>query len=371
MPAADPQLRRAVSAGGAYTVDLDRLDLQLAAFRSGLEAAPVDPVFPIKTLPVRPVLEVFARHGFAFDASNAAELALASGLASRCGFLNGPLAPRAFAGHEAATGAWLPVVSTLVQVQAALHARCPRVGLRIDSSAVLGLLPNRLPSRFGLVAEEIDWAADVLRQAGVRVECVHAHHGSDVLTVENYRTLLEELIKIAAKLGARTVNLGGGQYACVAAGADLAALCVELARALPCGHRLAVEGGGVHLRGCVSLTTEVADVQVRAPLMTVTVATCLAASLQWSRARADMRFPADWPDVRAIRIVGASCDESDSMQLSSWDAAVERGPAPSPGDWLTLRDVSPYAIGRRFAFNGIPAPSVFVIRDGVLARADG
>jgi diaminopimelate decarboxylase len=171
-------------------------------------------------------------------------------------------------------------------------------------------------------------------------------------------------------LGVGTINLGGGQYPAVAAGVDLASLYVELARALPGGHRLALEGGGVHLRGCVSLQTEVADVQVREPLMTITVGTCLAASLQWSRARADVCLPVEWPCVDVIRIAGASCDENDSLQLCFPDAALERRRAPRPGERLALHDVSPYAIGRRFAFNGVPVPAIFIVRDDVLLPAD-
>ena len=311
--------------------------------------------YPVKTLAAPPVLARIAARGLGFDVSNPAELAL---VPAGCPVvLDGPLA-LAGAAPEALARVDALFVGSLRQLDQAL-ARAPRpaLGLRLSSTDLLGERGLER-SRFGLGLDEVRIAAARVRAAGARITWLHAHHGSDVMTGDDYRDLLRRLVAVDAEhgLGVRAFDIGGGQGFAHPTPAALAALLTELCAELPPGARLAAEPGGAQLAGCLGFAARVVDLVIRDHVDVVLDAN-LAGALAWSDpALLAPARPAGAPST--VRVLGATCSEHD---LAGVFPFADDGPALELGAPLLFEDVSPYAIGRGFGFNGIPAPTLWTM----------
>lgn len=343
-----------VGLGGAYVFDQNRLARRLSALANLVGDLPVRWAFPVKTAPFLPVLREFARAGFALDVSNEAELRLAEPLQTPL-WLNGPAA---HVGALAPAERLTFVLSSASQLTSLAASGCRRVGLRLNASDLLG---SDEPRSFGFERREAIAACDELRRRGTPARVLHAHCNT-ALDGAGYATLLQALLEIRAQHApeVEVVDIGGGQFRHFRELEALALLVRRLSERLPAGVSLGIESGGAHFAHGIYLAAPVIDVIERSTRYDLVVGACLSAALQWSRAEIRLRS-ASVPGGKPVWLRGASCDEADQLgELAGlrWDASSAK---PHAGDTIVLARVSPYAIGRSFAFNGIPRPELITV----------
>lgn len=349
--------RRELPLGGMYIVDVERIRRWINELVELCARLPVQPIFPVKTFPHAGVLELLSAAGFGFDVSNRAEFELVGEFDDTFTLVNGPLAG-ANGWDYPFTRGLLPLASTLDQVEALAQSHAQAVGFRIDSVDLLGPGRGIERSKFGLDVEQIPDALARARDGGHQVRYFHAHHGNDQMRPSDYRELLCALLEVAERnrVELDAVNIGGGQAACRQQA--LPELLEDLCSLLPEHTELHLEGGALHFEDAVFLAAPIAEVQRGQQGCDVTLGVCLGAALAWSAPSVYFPYSSPAAHLGRVHLLGGSCAEGDYFGAVEFCARSPRVCELEEGMPVVFTHVSPYAIGRSFSFNGIPAPEL-------------
>jgi len=207
----------------AYVVAEDDLRARARAFmRAGREAGHEDfhVVFASKAFPCTAVLELFAQEGLWCDVASGGELhlALGAGIRPERLVLHGNAKSETELGMALGIGVGLIVVDNFDEIDRleGLLAERPGVVQRVlvrVTPDVRGethekISTGQADSKFGFASEQLTGAIARIRAvAGLRLEGVHAHIGSQLLGLDPFVNEVSEL----AKLGDFEVwDLGGG-----------------------------------------------------------------------------------------------------------------------------------------------------------------
>ena len=353
-----------VPSGGAYVLDEKAFEDRLAEMARLAAELPVEFLFPVKTCPVARVLESAARHGFGFDVSNQGELDLLAELEQNLVVLNGPLAQNA---NPPPSTPFTFMIGSLEQAATTAQWSAGGVGLRVNSSDLLVGSGASGRSRFGVAVSDIPRVLDEVVGSGSAVTHLHAHHGSNQMTGDDYDRLLAGLLELDRRLGIQAIrfNVGGGQYHSCREIDQLRALVERLASTLPQGVTLVMEPGGANFAGSLYLAAAVLSATEHEEWVEVTVDLCFAATTRWSDCEVVFPYQARARNGAAtIRLSGASCDEADSLGVFELPPSSAGARRVMAGDAVVFAEVSPYSLARSFGFNGIPKPGLLFTREG-------
>jgi diaminopimelate decarboxylase len=345
--------RQPTPVGGKYWVDRSALLQDIAALKQQVDDLPIQFAFPVKTFALAQVLHDFAQAGFNMDASNHPELELALASGTREVWLNGPIAAmEAFEDQRV-----VAIASSPVQLKTFLERGVQRIGLRIESTWLLENSP--CDSRFGLSQADFRDCLTLLRAANRGVEILHAHDAVHPGTPAKYSALLRGLSLLAsrAELAPRVLDVGGGQSSSCRDQEATCALVRRLCAQLPDGAILGLEMGDGHFQRGVFYSAPIVDIVERNSCFDVVVGGSLSACLQWSTHGVAMDAVAA-AEGKPVRLCGATCHEGDSAGVLSGSRFRSLADGPKIGSPCVFIGVSPYSIGRSFAFNGIPKPKL-------------
>ena len=202
----------------AYVFAEDDLRTKARAFRdalAGYHAGPGEVVFASKALPCTPVLRLFAQEGLGCDAASGGELHLAlhAGFAPERIYLHGNAKSRAELAMAVEAGVGTIVLDNAEEARrlsGLLGGREQRVLLRVtpgvDADTHEAILTGQAGSKFGFAPDDAR-ALIADPPAGLRIDGLHMHLGSQLFAIEPYRRAIGAL----ATLGAfGTYDLGGG-----------------------------------------------------------------------------------------------------------------------------------------------------------------
>ncbi len=366
----------------AYVVAEDDLRARARGFIAAGRAAGHDDLhfcFASKAFPCTAVLEVFAREGLWCDVASGGELhlALAAGFPPERIVVHGNAKSRDELSQALALGVGLIVVDNLDEIErlrelaaAARGAAAQRVLVRVTPD-VRGethekISTGQADSKFGFApADTSDAIARVEEADGLTFEGVHAHIGSQLLSLDPFRAAAAEL----AKLGELPVwDLGGGlgvryttrqappptieEYvgAVVQAAAEhrpnpRARLLLEPGRAL-CAN------AGVTLYTVESVKQNVS----RWVAVDGGMSDNLRPMLYGSAYEAHIADRLDGSD-RCV-LAGKHCESGDVLVA---DALLDE---PRPGDVVVTPATGAYGYAMSNNYNGVTRPPVIFVRDG-------
>ena len=196
-----------------YVTDLDAAADHARAWREALPGALV--AYAVKANPDPELLRRLAGDGFGFEVVGPVELALAqrAGAPADRIVVNGVGQTDADLADALATGA-LVNAESLGALDVLLGAGGGRIGLRVnpalDARTHPHLATGAETAKFGIGLDELPSALERVRAAGVSVESIGAHIGSDIGELEPFGRLAELLARLARESGAERVDLGGG-----------------------------------------------------------------------------------------------------------------------------------------------------------------
>jgi diaminopimelate decarboxylase len=368
----------------AYVVSAEDLQARARAFvQAGRAAGHEDfhVVFASKAFPCTAVLEVFAREGLWCDAASAGELHLA---------LNAGFAPERIVLHGNAKSAaelrmalrhrvGLIVLDNFDEIdrierligEGALADRGPQPVLIRVTPDVRGdthekISTGQADSKFGFAIADAPAAiARVKDTAGLELRGLHAHVGSQLLSLEPFRRAAAEL----ATLGEFPVlDLGGGLGVHYADGQpeppsieDYVGAVVESARSSAVGleQRLMVEPGR-------SLCANAAVTLYTVESVKQNVSRWVAVDGGMSDNLRPMLYGAVYEAHVADRFGGATACVLAGKHCESGDVIVReaRLDDPRPGDVVVTPATGAYGYALANNYNGVPRAPVIFCRDG-------
>lgn len=216
----DPELlRRAADEHGTpiYVYDADAVAASARAIRNGLKsAAPVKVYYSAKANPAVGIASLMRSLGMGLDACSEGDLRLAE----LAGFKPSEISYTGFGLTEKELTAVSPesalILDSLADVRLAVELKLDRpIGLRVNPGISAGfhahVMAGAPEAKFGLAPEEIVEALSRAEAAGLAVEGLHCHLGSDVRDAALHIRALDALAEVAERVPtARWVNIGGG-----------------------------------------------------------------------------------------------------------------------------------------------------------------
>ena len=354
------------------------------AYRAAAPGALV--LYSVKAFPSVGLLRLFAEEGLGADVSTGGELAFAL----RAGILGERIVVHGNNKsdeelHAAATAdAALVVLDALDEVERAEVAGVRRVLVRVTPGIDVDTHPSigtaHYGSKFGLPPEEAVEALRAAQAAGLDVQGLHLHLGSQLLEVGAGRLAVDWLAGFAAECRAElgwtpsVVDVGGGLGIRYAPG-DPELTIADLVRAmlerldhgwalhdLP-GPRLVLEPGR-SLVGPAAVTLYRVGVVKRASETTTYVAIDGGMSdnprpqLYGARHHAVLANRLGEEPAGAYSVCGKHCE--------SGDVLIERAelPAPRRGDLLAVPATGAYTLGMSSNYNGVARPAAVLVGDG-------
>jgi diaminopimelate decarboxylase len=367
----------------AYVVAEDDLRTRARAFlQAGRDGGHADfqVVFASKAFPCVAVLRLFAQEGLWCDVASGGELhlALAAGFAPRQILLHGNAKSEAELRMAVGAGVGLIVIDNFDEIDrlAALLAEQPpraggqavlvRVTPDVTGETHEKISTGQADSKFGFaMADAAEAFARVRDLAGLSLQGVHAHIGSQLLELEPFRALAAEL----ATLGDFPVwDLGGGlgvQYTedqpAPPALEDYVAAILGAARehGIGAGARVLVEPGrSLTANSCVTLYTVESVKQ--------NVSRWVAVDGGMSDNLRPMLYGAPYEAHVADRFAGQTRCNVAGKHCESGDVIV-RGALlddPRPGDVIVIPATGAYGFSMANNYNGVPRPPVIFCKDG-------
>ncbi len=368
----------------AYVVVEDDLRSRARAFmQAGRASAQEDfnVVFASKAFPCSAVLALFAAEGLWCDVASGGELhlALAAGFAPERLVMHGNAKSEAELRMALDRRVGLLVVDNFDEIdrlegligEGVLAGRAPQPVLVRVTPDVRGETHEKIST--GQADSKFGFAVDAAREAierlqaldGVALEGLHAHIGSQLLTLEPFRRAAAEL----AKLGDfATWDLGGGlgaQYTAEQSEPpsieEYAATVVAAARAagMSADARLLIEPGrSLCANAAVTLYTVQSVKQNVSRWVAVDggMSDNLRPMLYGARYEAEVadRFGGD----DACVLAGKHCESGDVIVREAHLAD------PRPGDVIVTPATGAYGFAMANNYNGVPRPPVIFCRDG-------
>jgi len=230
-------------------------------------------------------------------------------------------------------------------------------------------------SKFGLAADDALAAVRAALEAGLDVQGLHVHIGSQLARVDETLTAVDRLGELARRcrdeLGwsPRIVDVGGGaaiRYSRDEAIPDArefaAAVVARVRSVLPEPVRLILEPGR-SLVGRAGVSVYRVGVVKRTPSVTyVAVDGGMSDNprpqLYAARYEALLANRAGEPAVAGYRIAGKHCE--------SGDVLIDRVELPEPrrGDLLAVPATGAYTLAMASNYNGVPRPAAVLVADG-------
>ena len=356
---------------------------QARAYRDAAPDALV--VYGTKAFPSLEVLRLLARDGLGADVSTHGELELAlrAGVPRERLVVHGNNKSDDELRAAAAAGAGLVVLDALDEVGRAAAAGVRRVLVRVTSGVEAdtheAIRTAHHGSKFGLPAEEALEAIAAARRAGLDVQGLHVHVGSQLLDTQGVRLSVEWLAAFAASARARldwtpaVVDLGGGLGVAQVPGDDpppVAQFVGELRRRLDDGWalhdlprpRLIFEPGR-SLVGRAGVTLYRVGVVKRASESVTFVAVDGGMSdnprpqLYGATYTALLANRATEPPDGIYSVAGKHCEA---------DTLIGRVALPEPrrGDLLAVPATGAYTLALGSNYNLLPLPAVVLVTDG-------
>jgi diaminopimelate decarboxylase len=367
----------------AYVVAEDDLRTRAHAFiQAGRDCGYADfhVVFASKAFPCVAVLKLFAQEGLWCDVASGGELhlALAAGFPPQRIVLHGNAKSEAELRMALQAAIGLIVIDNFDEIErlARLLAETPQTGgvqavlVRVTPD-VSGethekISTGQADSKFGFaMADAAEAFARVRDLAGLSLQGVHAHIGSQLLELEPFRRLAAEL----SRLGDFPVwDLGGGlgvQYTedqpAAPALEDYAAAILGAAREHGIGpdRRLLLEPGrSLTANACVTLYTVESVKQ--------NVSRWVAVDGGMSDNLRPMLYGAPYEAHVADRFGGQTLCHLAGKHCESGDVIVHRAllDDPRPGDVIVTPATGAYGFSMANNYNGVPRPPVIFCRDG-------
>ena len=369
----------------AYVVAEDDLRSRARAFaQAGADAGHPDfhVLFASKAFPCTAVLTLFAQEGLWCDVASGGELhlALQAGFSSEHIVLHGNAKSEAELRMALDRRVGLIVVDNFDEIERLerLMAERERAGSRVPQQVLIRVTPDvrgethekistgQADSKFGFsIARAAEAIARVQGVAGLSLQGLHAHIGSQLLELEPFRSAAAEV----ARLGDFPVcDLGGGlgvQYTSTQPAPpsveDYVAAIVQAAHAHGIGpdRRLLIEPGrALSANACVTLYT-VESVKHN-------VSRWVAVDGGMSDNLRPMLYGAVYEAYVADRfggetrcvLTGKHCESGDVIVA---DALLDD---PRPGDVIVTPATGAYGHALASNYNGVPRPPVIFCRDG-------
>ena len=336
----------------------------LEAFRARAERFEV--IYASKAFPCTAAYRLFAEEGLSADVASGGELhlALAGGFTAERIYFHGNNKTPAELDRALEVGVGHIVVDSFDEIER-LRGRGARVMLRvtpgIKPSTHSYIQTGQEDSKFGFGLDDVPRAVAACADAGLQLDGLHAHIGSQVFELEGFERLAEVLSGIGDW---PLLNLGGGLG--IAYTRDERPPPIEeyvdalLSRA-PAGVTVLCEPGR-SLVGNAGVTIYTVGTVKRIPGVRTYVAVDggmsdnLRPMLYGARYQAEIadRFGGGTP----CRLVGKHCESGDVL-IEAADLAD-----PRPGEVIALPATGAYGHALANNYNGVPRPPVVLCRDG-------
>jgi diaminopimelate decarboxylase len=356
-----------------YVIDEAGVRAQVRRFRRALDAAWPNArmVFASKAFPSTPMYRLMAEEGIGVDVAGPGELAmaLAGGVDPARIVMHGNAKTTAELRRAVDAGVGLIVIDNtddidrLEDIGAAGQPVLIRVlpGVRPDTYDAVAT--GQAGSKFGLPLPAARAAIDRLRGGKLRLDGLHLHIGSQILSAEPYARAVEAI----AGLGEfSTYNLGGGlgvryTYADAPPSPEewAGALAAAARRCLPSGAQLLIEPGRSLVAPFGVTVYQVVSVKGDGPRFVAVdggMADNMEVALYGQRFEATLtsRVGGGGP----VELVGRHCESGD--RLISGVPLRE----PRPGDLLAMPVTGAYCGTMANNYNGALRPPVVFVRDG-------
>ena len=356
-----------------YVIDEAGVRAQVRRFRRALDAAWPNArmVFASKAFPSTPMYRLMAEEGIGVDVAGPGELAmaLAGGVDPARIVMHGNAKTTAELRRAVDAGVGLIVIDNtddidrLDDIGAAGQPVLIRVlpGVRPDTYDAVAT--GQAGSKFGLPLPAAQAAIDRLRGGKLRLDGLHLHIGSQILSAEPYTRAVEAV----AGLGEfSTYNLGGGlgvryTYADAPPSPEewIGALAAAARRCLPPGAQLLIEPGRSLVAPFGVTVYQVVSVKGDDPRFVAVdggMADNMEVALYGQRFEATLTSRVGGGDP--VELVGRHCESGD--RLISGVPLRE----PRPGDLLAVPVTGAYCVTMANNYNGALRPPVVFVRDG-------
>ncbi len=250
-----------------------------------------------------------------------------------------------------------------------------RVALRVNPDVMAGAHPHistgQRSHKFGV---PIETAGDICRWVDTRESLqlvgLHAHIGSQLLTVAPIRRAAEAVVTLASELtdqgvGLEHLDLGGGlgisyDGAPVVTAAEYVETLLELVR--PTGLSVVVEPGRWVVGPAGILVTRVVDVKPQGAeqwfvVVDAGMSELLRPALYGAYHRLELPHPRSTPPV-SCDIVGPICETGDVL------GTARMLPRPEVGDLVVVRDTGAYGAAMASNYNRHPLPAEVLVENG-------
>jgi diaminopimelate decarboxylase len=342
-------------------------------------------LYSVKAFPSVAILRLFAEEGFGADVSTLGELefALRAGIPGELIVVHGNNKSDNELRAAAEAGARFVVLDALDEVERAAEAGVRAVLVRvtpgIDADTHAAIRTAHHGSKFGLPPEQAIAALARSVEAGLDVQGLHVHIGSQLLDAQAARTTVEWLAGFAAACRAElgwtpaVVDLGGGlgiQYVEGEAPPSIADFVSGLIGRLE--HEWELHGlpspelvfePGRSLVGSAGITLYRVGVVKQATETTTYVSVDGGMSdnprpqLYGARYAALLADRADEQPAGTFTVCGKHCE--------SGDVLIERVALPEPrrGDLLAVPGTGAYTLGMGSNYNVVPRPAAVLVGD--------
>jgi diaminopimelate decarboxylase len=343
-------------------------------------------VYSVKAFPNVAILRLFAEEGFGADVSTLGELgfALRAEIPGERIVVHGNNKSDDELRAAAESGARFVVLDALDEVEraaeAGVHAVLVRVTPGIDADTHAAIRTAHHGSKFGLPHEQAIAALARSVEAGLDVQGLHVHIGSQLLDAQAARTTVEWLAGFAAACRAElgwtpaVVDLGGGlgiQYVEGEVPPTIADFVSSLTARLE--HEWDLHGlpppelvfePGRSLVGSAGITLYRVGVVKQATETTTYVSVDGGMSdnprpqLYGARYEALLADRADDQPAGTYTVCGKHCE--------SGDVLIERVALPEPrrGDLLAVPATGAYTLGMGSNYNAVPRPAAVLVTGG-------
>jgi diaminopimelate decarboxylase len=356
-----------------YVIDEAGVRAQVRRFRRALDAAWPNArmVFASKAFPSTPMYRLMAEEGIGVDVAGPGELAmaLAGGVDPARIVMHGNAKTTAELRRAVDAGVGLIVIDNtddidrLDDIGAAGQPVLIRVlpGVRPDTYDAVAT--GQAGSKFGLPLPAARAAIDRLRGGKLRLDGLHLHIGSQILSAEPYTRAVEAV----AGLGEfSTYNLGGGlgvryTYADAPPSPEewIGALAAAARRCLPPGAQLLIEPGRSLVAPFGVTVYQVVSVKGDDPRFVAVdggMADNMEVALYGQRFEATLTSRVGGGDP--VELVGRHCESGDRLI----SGVPLRG--PRRGDRLAMPVTGAYCGTMANNYNGALRPPVVFVRDG-------